>query len=45
MARLDRLLQVRELAQLGAVLGREFAYELLKALATVAAGELPRRLA
>ena len=29
MARLDRLPQVRELAQLGSVLGREFAYEML----------------
>jgi class 3 adenylate cyclase/predicted ATPase len=35
MARLDRLPRVRELAQLGAVLGREFAYEMLHALAEV----------
>jgi predicted ATPase len=35
MARLDRLPRVRELAQLGAVLGREFAYEMLEALAEV----------
>ncbi len=35
MARLDRLPRVRELAQLGAVLGREFAYEMLQALAEV----------
>jgi class 3 adenylate cyclase/predicted ATPase len=34
MARLDRLPQVRELAQLGAVLGREFAYEMISGLAT-----------
>jgi class 3 adenylate cyclase/predicted ATPase len=33
MARLDRLPRLRELAQLGAVLGREFAYEMLQALA------------
>ncbi|MCZ6875936.1 MAG: AAA family ATPase, partial [bacterium] len=33
MARLDRLPTVREVAQLGAVLGREFAYEMLQALA------------
>jgi predicted ATPase/class 3 adenylate cyclase len=33
MARLDRLPQAREIAQLGAVLGREFAYELLQAVA------------
>jgi class 3 adenylate cyclase/predicted ATPase len=35
MARLDRLPTVREVAQLGAVLGREFAYELLHALTTM----------
>jgi len=32
LARLDRLPTVREVAQVGAVLGREFAYETLKAL-------------
>jgi predicted ATPase len=32
MARLDRFPTVREVAQLGAVLGREFSYELLHAL-------------
>src|SRR5262249_7712846 len=32
MARLDRLPMVREVAQLGAVLGREFSYEHLQAL-------------
>ena len=32
MARLDRLAPVRELAQIGAVLGREFSYELLHAV-------------
>lgn len=35
MARLDRLPTLREVAQLGAVLGREFAYEMLQALAAV----------
>lgn len=35
MARLDRLPRVRELAQLGAVLGREFAYEMLQALVEI----------
>jgi predicted ATPase/class 3 adenylate cyclase len=35
MARLDRLPTVREVAQLGAVLGREFAYEMLQSLAAV----------
>ncbi|MBI3756566.1 MAG: AAA family ATPase [Deltaproteobacteria bacterium] len=33
MARLDRLAPVREIAQMGAVLGREFSYELLQAIA------------
>jgi class 3 adenylate cyclase len=33
MARLDRLPRVREVAQLGAVLGREFAYQMLQYLA------------
>jgi predicted ATPase len=33
MARLDQLERAKEVAQLGAVLGREFAYELLQAIA------------
>ena len=33
MARLDRLGAAKEVAQLGAVLGREFAYEVLRAIA------------
>ena len=33
MARLDRLATVKELAQIGAVIGREFSYELLAAVA------------
>ncbi len=33
MARLDRLATVREIAQLGAVLGREFSYEVIRAVA------------
>ncbi len=33
MARLDRLPTLREVAQIGAVLGREFAYEMLHSLA------------
>ena len=32
MARLDRLAPVKEVAQIGAVIGREFSYELLAAL-------------
>ena len=35
MARLDRLPQVREIAQLGSVLGREFAYEMITGLSTI----------
>ncbi|MCH8999287.1 MAG: AAA family ATPase [Proteobacteria bacterium] len=34
MARLDRLPGIREVAQLGAVLGREFAYEMVQAIAS-----------
>jgi predicted ATPase/class 3 adenylate cyclase len=34
MARLDRLPQVREIAQLGSVLGREFAYDMIFGLST-----------
>jgi class 3 adenylate cyclase/tetratricopeptide (TPR) repeat protein len=40
MARLDRLPRVRALVQLGAVLGREFAYEMLQALAPLEEPEL-----
>jgi predicted ATPase len=35
MARLDRLATARAVAQLGAVLGREFAYELIRAMALI----------
>ncbi len=35
MARLDRLAPVRELAQLGATLGREFSYDLLHAVSSL----------
>src|SRR5215813_11096278 len=45
MARLDRLPMIREVAQLGAVLGREFAYEMLRALAGVEESLLQERLA
>jgi tetratricopeptide (TPR) repeat protein len=44
MARLDRLATVRELAQLGATLGREFSYELLHAVAPVDEGTLQQGL-
>ena len=35
MARLDRLGEAKEIAQLGATIGREFSYELLQAVASV----------
>jgi predicted ATPase len=44
MARLDRLATVKALAQLGATLGREFAYELLQAVAPWDEGTLQRGL-
>jgi predicted ATPase len=45
MARLDRLAAVKEVAQLGATLGREFSYELLQAVAPGEEERLPRALA
>ena len=33
MARLDRFTPVREIAQIGAAIGREFSYELIEAVA------------
>ena len=45
MARLDRLAVVKEVAQLGAVLGREFAYELLRAVAPLDEATLQQALA
>jgi predicted ATPase len=44
MARLDRLAMVKSLAQLGATLGREFAYELLQAVSPWDEGTLRRGL-
>ena len=40
MARLDRLASVKEVAQIGAVIGREFSHELLKAVAPLATRQL-----
>ena len=40
MARLDRLSPVKEIAQLGACIGREFSYELLAAVASLRDNEL-----
>jgi class 3 adenylate cyclase/predicted ATPase len=45
MARLDRLSEVREVVQLGAVLGREFAYEMLRRLTTIDDTTLQAQLA
>ena len=45
MARLDRLAPVRELAQIGAVVGREFSYELLSTVAGLPKERLEEALA
>jgi class 3 adenylate cyclase/predicted ATPase len=45
MARLDRLATARAVAQLGAVLGREFTYELIRAVAPLDETTLQRGLA
>ena len=44
MARLDQLPQAREIAQLGSVLGRDFAYEMILGLVTTGAAELQQGL-
>jgi tetratricopeptide (TPR) repeat protein len=44
MARLDRLPSIREVAQLGSILGREFAYEMLQAIASLDADALEKGL-
>jgi class 3 adenylate cyclase/tetratricopeptide (TPR) repeat protein len=45
MARLDRLAPVREVAQIGAVVGREFSYELLSIVAGLPGERLEEALA
>lgn len=45
MARLDRLATVKEVAQLGATVGREFSYELLKAISPLDETHLQNGLA
>ena len=45
MARLDRLAPVREVAQIGAVVGREFSYELLNTVAGLPREKLEEALA
>ena len=44
MARLDRLAPVKEVAQIGACLGREFDHELLSAIVPLSEAELQRAL-
>jgi class 3 adenylate cyclase/predicted ATPase len=44
MARLDRVGEVKAVAQLGAVLGREFSYALLRAVAPLTETDLPQAL-
>jgi len=44
MARLDRYVPVKEIAQLGAAIGREFSYELIEAVAPKTKSELDRAL-
>ena len=45
MARLDRLAPVREIAQVGAVLGREFSYDLIHAVSPLRGKYTPARAA
>ena len=45
MARLDRLATVKDVAQIGAALGRTFRYELLRAIASIDDASLQRALA
>jgi predicted ATPase len=45
MARLDRLARVKEIAQIGAAIGREFSYRLLAAVASEPAGQIEAALA
>jgi predicted ATPase len=40
MARLDRFMPVKEIAQIGAAIGREFSYELIAAVAPMPAAQL-----
>jgi tetratricopeptide (TPR) repeat protein len=45
MARLDRLAPVKEIAQIGAAIGREFSYRLLEAVSPIQGAELQGALA
>lgn len=44
MARLDRLIPVKEIAQIGAVLGREFNYELVRTVSPMSEAQLREAL-
>jgi class 3 adenylate cyclase/predicted ATPase len=44
MARLDRMGPFKKIAQIGATIGREFSYEILRAVAEVPAGEIEAAL-
>src|SRR6478736_8703156 len=45
MARLDRFMPVREIAQIGAAIGREFSYEMIAAVAPMPQAQLDDALA
>ena len=45
MARLDRFMPVRESAQIGAAIGREFSYEMIEAVAPMPQAQLDDALA
>jgi predicted ATPase len=45
MARLDRFVPVREIAQIGAAIGREFSYEMIEAVAPMPQAQLDDALA
>ena len=45
MARLDRFMPVKEIAQIGAAIGREFSYELIDAVAPMPQAQLDDALA
>ena len=45
MARLDRVASMRAVAQAGAAIGREFSYQLLRAVSRVPENELQAALA
>jgi class 3 adenylate cyclase/tetratricopeptide (TPR) repeat protein len=45
MARLDRLMPVKQVAQIGATIGREFSYELISAIAPMEQAQLDDSLA